>query len=194
MTRAFQSSPILRKKISKNLKQSYFFLQKKIFPLSFPILGGHDLTRARPSSPFQNPGEGPPERDGGGRTNKRTNNLTGVQPTTDKYCFLFVCLLRHARNQKFIENPKYSKRKIQKWSNNSNISKNLRKTTYFQKILIFWKKNYLAMINKNSLCFSILRLRDSTRPLQSSQILRINLEKSGNISKKPFLFFFIIKI
>ena len=32
---------------------SFFFLQKKCFPLSFPILGGRDSTRALQSSPFQ---------------------------------------------------------------------------------------------------------------------------------------------
>ena len=40
-------------------------LLKKGYPLSFPILGGHNLTRAFQSSPFQNPG-GDPERDGVG--------------------------------------------------------------------------------------------------------------------------------
>ena len=44
------------RKISKNLKNSLFFLffsQKKCYPISFPLLGGRDLTRALQSSPFQ---------------------------------------------------------------------------------------------------------------------------------------------
>ena len=56
-------------KISKYLKKSLFFSQnklgkdiilkkkkKKYYPLSFPILGGRDLTTVQQSSPFQNPG------------------------------------------------------------------------------------------------------------------------------------------
>ena len=57
-------------KISKNLKNPFFqkkftilnilllffFCQKKSYPLSFPILGGRDSTRALQSSPLQNPG------------------------------------------------------------------------------------------------------------------------------------------
>ena len=74
-------------KISKNLKKSQkivffqtifffdFFLflpKKKCYPLSFPILGGSDLTRALQSSPFQiSGGGGYPERDGGGRRRRR---------------------------------------------------------------------------------------------------------------------------
>ena len=50
----------------------YFFIfffspkEKKCYPLSFPILGGRDSTRALQSSPFQNPGGGSPESDTGG--------------------------------------------------------------------------------------------------------------------------------
>ena len=68
-------------KISKNLKKNHFkknYLfeeeekirrRKKCYPLSFPILGGRDLTRALQSSPFQNPGGGPLSvTDGGQRT------------------------------------------------------------------------------------------------------------------------------
>ena len=42
----------------KNLFLTKFVLlaEKKCYPLSFPILGGRDLTRALQSSPFQNPG------------------------------------------------------------------------------------------------------------------------------------------
>ena len=39
--------------------------RKKCYPLSFPILGGRNSTRALQSTPFQNPG-GYPERDTGG--------------------------------------------------------------------------------------------------------------------------------
>ena len=34
----------------------FFVWKKKCYPLSFPILGGRNLTRALQSSPFQNPG------------------------------------------------------------------------------------------------------------------------------------------
>ena len=47
-----------KSKISKYLKKSFFFnffvlLCRKCSPLSFPILGGRDSTRAPQSSPFQ---------------------------------------------------------------------------------------------------------------------------------------------
>ena len=49
--------------------QFFFPLKnKKYYPLSFPILGGCNFTRALQSSPFQNPGGGSPEPDGAGRT------------------------------------------------------------------------------------------------------------------------------
>ena len=68
LPKALQASPILRRKIPKNLKKSLFFqnisfFQKKLFkyfcclkkcyPLSFTLLGGCDLTRALQSSPFR---------------------------------------------------------------------------------------------------------------------------------------------
>ena len=37
----------------------FFFHGKKCYPLSFPILGGHDSTRAFQSTLFQNPRGGP---------------------------------------------------------------------------------------------------------------------------------------
>ena len=44
-------------KKSENLKNYFLFLiylfAKKCYPLSFPILGGHNSTRALQSSPFQ---------------------------------------------------------------------------------------------------------------------------------------------
>ena len=53
-------------KISKKFKNSLFLifyflkffllLKKKCYPISFPILGGRDSTRALQSTPFQNPG------------------------------------------------------------------------------------------------------------------------------------------
>ena len=75
--------------LEKSLKKSffssnyYFFFylpeekklpEEKCFPLSFPVLGGRNLTRALQSSPFQNPGGGYPERDEG-RTNERTKEI-----------------------------------------------------------------------------------------------------------------------
>ena len=49
-------------KIPRNLKKSQEFLlfhfscqKKECYPLSFPILRGHNLTKALQSSPFQNP-------------------------------------------------------------------------------------------------------------------------------------------
>ena len=63
-----QKSENLKK--SKKISKIHFFSKKKKFlkkkilskkkkkcyPLSFPILGGRDSTRALQSSPFQNPG------------------------------------------------------------------------------------------------------------------------------------------
>ena len=46
-------------KISKNHFFPFFyfiFFKKKCYSLSFPILGGRDLTRTLQSTPFQNPG------------------------------------------------------------------------------------------------------------------------------------------
>ena len=73
-------------KISKNvkkplylkktfLKKRKFFAEKKYYPLSFPILGGRDSTRALQSSPFQISGRGFRERDGGRRTNEQTKEI-----------------------------------------------------------------------------------------------------------------------
>ena len=42
--------------------------EEKCSPLSFPILGGRNLSRALQSSQFQNLGGGYPETDGKGRT------------------------------------------------------------------------------------------------------------------------------
>ena len=61
-----KSKMVKKLKISK-ISKNHFFQKEKIeeekkcqktkcFPLSFPILGGHDSTRALQSSPFQNPG------------------------------------------------------------------------------------------------------------------------------------------
>ena len=78
-TRALQSSPFQKykniKKYQKSLKRkfrkkSFAKKEKKCYPLSFPILGGRDSTRALQSSLFQNPEGGYPERDGEGQTNK----------------------------------------------------------------------------------------------------------------------------
>ena len=45
------------KKSKKSQKFEFFFWpKKKCYPLSFPILGGRDSTRALQSSPFKNPG------------------------------------------------------------------------------------------------------------------------------------------
>ena len=67
------------KNLENSLKTTFFIFffvcrkkEKKCYPLSFTILGGHDLTRALQSSPFQNPG-GNPERDGGGGRGGQTN-------------------------------------------------------------------------------------------------------------------------
>ena len=73
------SSPVCFRnmKISKTLQNSlflfiflFFFAEKKCYPLSFPILGERDSTRALQSSPFEI-SEGYPERDT--RTNEQTN-------------------------------------------------------------------------------------------------------------------------
>ena len=73
LTRALQSSPFQKYKNLEKSQKTLFFREKKCeekqirrekkcFPLSFPILGGCDSTRALQFSLFQNPG-GSPERD-----------------------------------------------------------------------------------------------------------------------------------
>ena len=50
-----------KKNLKKSLKFTFFFqkkrvvkkITKKCYPLRFPILGGHDSTRALQASPFQ---------------------------------------------------------------------------------------------------------------------------------------------
>ena len=71
LTRALQSSQILRKKIWKNVKNpkkntffpkkffcTFLFCQKKCSTLSFSIFGGRKSTKALQYSLFQNPGAG----------------------------------------------------------------------------------------------------------------------------------------
>ena len=55
------------------ISKIYFLAKKKLYTLSFPILGGRNSTKALQYSPFQNPGGGGgyPERDAEVRTNGR---------------------------------------------------------------------------------------------------------------------------
>ena len=69
-------------------------------------------------------------------------------------------------------------------SKQSKISKNLKKIFFLLGPKFY--KYFLA--KKKSLGFSILRVCDSTGALQSSPILRRNLEKSRKMSKITFLF------
>ena len=60
-----------------SLKKSWkiSFCQKKCYSLSFPLLGGRDLTRALQSTPFQNPGRVPwAWHTDGGRTDERKSS------------------------------------------------------------------------------------------------------------------------
>ena len=77
---------------------------------------------------------------------------------------------------KKIKNIKKKSKKIQKWKKKNKNVKNCQKSFFFPKNRTFLKK--LKCQQKNTICFSILGICDLTRALQSSPILKKNLEKS----------------
>ena len=106
--------------------------------------------------------------------------------------------------KKIFKNPKISKKKNFKIQKNpkkkhkepqtfQNVSKNPKIPKISKNYIFFLQKSkslekYLLKQKKNPLPFSILGLRDLTRTLQFSLILRKNLEKSGKISKNHYFF------
>ena len=74
---------------SENLKKSQkiTFFEKKCYPLSFPILGGRDSTRALQSTPFQNPGavSRRPNTSAGGPNPLTSPSPQGQTPLLESY-------------------------------------------------------------------------------------------------------------